>query len=152
MESVALKARDRPSGEWTDVEQVGWAPPSTEAPLRFDVPIGHDLRLVGRGAALFAQDRRVLEAFAGAAQTAYEGRRLSAKAREAGVLETADKQRTALLAAVGHDLRSPLAGIKASVGTLRQSDIDWSERGTGRAARDDRGIRRPTGLHRREPA
>jgi two-component system sensor histidine kinase KdpD len=81
---------------------------------------------MGRGAALFAEDQRVLGAFAAAAQTAYEGRRLSEKAREAGELATVDRQRTALLAAVGHDLRTPLAGIKASVGTLRQTDIDWS--------------------------
>lgn len=126
MESVALRARDRPSGEWVDVEQAGWAPEGTEETLRFDVPIGHDLRLIGRGPALFAEDQRVLQAFASAAQTAYEGRRLSAKAREAGELATVDQQRTALLAGVGHDLRTPLAAIKASVGTLRQTDVDWS--------------------------
>ena len=40
MESVALKARDHPTGEWVDVERAGWAPPGEEAPLRFDVPIG----------------------------------------------------------------------------------------------------------------
>jgi K+-sensing histidine kinase KdpD len=126
MESVALKARDQ-SGDWIDAEHVGWARPGEEAALRFDVPIGHDLRLVGRGAAVFAQDQRALQAFAAAAQTAYVGRRLSAKAREAGELASVDRQRIALLAAVGHDLRTPLAGIKASVSTLRQTDIDWSE-------------------------
>src|SRR5215210_7605695 len=88
MESVALKARDRPSGEWIEVEQTGFGPPGHEAPLRFDVPIGHELRLVGRGAGLFAEDQRVLQAFAKAAQTAYDGRRLSARAREARDLET----------------------------------------------------------------
>jgi two-component system sensor histidine kinase KdpD len=127
MESVALRARDRQSGEWSDVERVGWGRAGEEAPLRFDMPIGYDLRLVGRGAALFAQDQRVLQAFAGAAKTAYDGRRLSAKARDADDLEIADRQRIALLGAVGHDLRTPLASIKASVSTLRQSDVDWSE-------------------------
>ena len=77
-------------------------------------PIGPHLRLVGRGPALFAEDQRVLEAFAAAARTAYEGQRLSGEAEEARTLATVDKQRTALLAAVGHDLRTPLAGIKAS--------------------------------------
>jgi two-component system, OmpR family, sensor histidine kinase KdpD len=124
MESVALKVRE--AGDWRAVEEVGWAPPGEEAPLRFDVPIGHRLRLIGRGAALFAEDQRVLQAFAAAAQTALDAQRLSAKAREASELATADQQRTALLAAVGHDLRTPLAGIKASVSTLRQTDVDWS--------------------------
>jgi K+-sensing histidine kinase KdpD len=127
MEIVALRARDRDSGDWLDVESVGWAPPGKEAALRFDIPISHTLRLVGRGPALFAEDQRVLRAFAGAAQTAYEGRQLSAQAEEARALADVDRQRTALLAAVGHDLRTPLAGIKASVSTLRQTDVDWSE-------------------------
>ena len=70
------------AGEWVDVEHVGWAPPGEEAPLRFDVPIGSHLRMVGRGPALFAEDQRVLEAFAGAARTAYEGQVLSGEAKE----------------------------------------------------------------------
>jgi two-component system sensor histidine kinase KdpD len=128
MESVALRVRDRRSGEWDDAERSGWAPPGTEAPLRFDLPIGDDLRLVGRGPALFAEDQRTLQAFAAAAQTAYGSRRLSAQAEEARELAVADRQRTALLAAVGHDLRTPLAGIKASVSSLRQRDVRWSNR------------------------
>ena len=35
--------------------------------------------------------------------------------------------RTALLAAVSHDLRTPLASIKASVSSLRQTDVTWTE-------------------------
>jgi two-component system, OmpR family, sensor histidine kinase KdpD len=65
-------------------------------------------------------------AFAAAAETAYAGRRLSARAREAVQLAAVDRQRTALLAAVGHDLRTPLAAIKAAVTTLRQTDVPWS--------------------------
>ena len=82
MESVALEgpATGR-RGEWLDVEHVGWAPPGEEAPLRFDVPVGHDLRLVGRGPALFAEDQRVLRgASRRPPRTAYEGRRLSGEA------------------------------------------------------------------------
>ena len=126
MESVVLKARNRPDEPWREIERSGWAPTGREAPLRFDVPINPRLRLVGRGPALFAEDQRVLGAFAAAAETAYEGRRLSAQAREAESLAVVDRQRTALLAAVGHDLRTPLAGIKAAVSSLRQTDVDWS--------------------------
>jgi two-component system sensor histidine kinase KdpD len=128
MESVVLKARSGPDGgdgEWVDVGSSGWAPGGSEEPLRFDVPVG-DLRLVGRGPELFAEDRRVLGAFAAAAQAAHVGQRLSERAGEARELAAMDRQRTALLAALGHDLRRPLAGIKAGVSTLRQSDVEWS--------------------------
>lgn len=124
MESVVLKHRDRATGVWHDVETAGWG---TREALQFDVPITHDLRLLGRGPALFAEDQRVLHAFAAAAQTAYEGRRLSVKAHEARELATLDRQRTALLAAGGRDLRTPLAGLKAAVTTLRETDVESSQ-------------------------
>ena len=152
MESVALSARQHPSGDWVEVETCGWAPPGEEAPLRFDVPIGTELRLIGRGPALFAEDQRVLTAFAAAARTAYEGQRLSERAGEARELAAADRQRTALLAAVGHDLRTPLAGIKASVSTLRQTDVDLPDEQRARAARRDRGVGRPARRDRGQPA
>jgi K+-sensing histidine kinase KdpD len=127
MQSVALAVRDHATGDWANAEQAGWAPPGAEAPMRFDVPINPDLRLIGRGPALFASDQRVLTAFAAAAETAYEGRRLTEQAGRARSLAAVDRQRTALLAAVGHDLRTPLATIKASVSTLRQTDVAWSD-------------------------
>ena len=87
------------------------------------VPAGAQGLLVVRGPQLFAEDRRVLAAFAEAAATALEGRRL---AQQAATAEAVDRQRTALLAAVGHDLRTPLAGVKAAVSSLRQRDVSWS--------------------------
>ncbi|MEE6295676.1 sensor histidine kinase [Georgenia wangjunii] len=40
-------------------------------------------------------------------------------------LAAADRVRSALIAAVGHDLRTPLASTKAAVSTLRQDDVEW---------------------------
>src|SRR5208282_1091825 len=46
---------------------------------------------------------------------------------QAEALAEGNRMRTALLAAVSHDLRTPLASIKASVSSLRQTDVEWSE-------------------------
>lgn len=45
---------------------------------------------------------------------------------EASALDRANELRTALLSAVSHDLRTPLASIKASVSSLRANDVQWS--------------------------
>jgi two-component system sensor histidine kinase KdpD len=49
--------------------------------------------------------------------------RAAQREAEARDLATVDRVRSALLAAVGHDLRTPLAGIKAAASSLRQPDV-----------------------------
>ena len=128
MREAALLERD--GGGWAVVEVSGSsAPLSDENELR--VPAGSDLLMRVRGPQLFAADQRVLTSFAEAAAGALVTHRLADRASEAARLEAADRMRTALLAGVGHDLRTPLAGIKAAVSSLRQRDVAWTatERG-----------------------
>ena len=54
-------------------------------------------------------------------------RRATQAAAEAAQLEAADRMRTALLNAVSHDLRAPLAAARASVDTLRDERFELSE-------------------------
>ena len=123
MREAALLERD--GAEWLVVEASGEEPPSPdEHELR--VPTGTDLVLRVRGPELFAPDRRVLISFAEAAAGALVARRLAERAAEAAQLEAADRMRSTLLAGVGHDLRTPLAAIKAAVSSLRQDDIAWT--------------------------
>ncbi len=61
-----------------------------------------------------------------AARRAELAARLAGEAARAHGLAESNRIRTALLAAVGHDLRTPLASVKASVSTLRQTDVTWS--------------------------
>ena len=84
-------------------------------------------RLVVSGPPLPAADRQVLEAFAAQAGIVLERRRLAERASRAAVLEEADAARTALLAAVSHDLRTPLASIRTAVDGLAAQDVVLDE-------------------------
>ena len=100
-------------------------PPVSGSPT-ISIPIGDAMRLVADGDQLFAEDRRLLTRLAATAVRAWEGQQLAREASQARQLAEADRLRTALLAAVGHDLRTPLSGIKAAVSSLRQDDVTWS--------------------------
>ena len=80
-----------------------------------------------RGARLSADDQRVLSTFLSNLALALRSRRLQAEAAEAAHLADADELRTALLQAVSHDLRTPLASIKASASSMLQPDVTWDE-------------------------
>jgi two-component system sensor histidine kinase KdpD len=76
------------------------------------------------GRLLEAEDQRLLGAFAAQVAVVLDRMRLSQEAAAAVPLAEANKMRTALLAAVGHDLRAPLAAAKAAVSSLRSPDIE----------------------------
>jgi two-component system sensor histidine kinase KdpD len=78
------------------------------------------------GAPVAAEDRAVLNAFAAQLAAVVERGRLRAEAGRAQALAEANELRSALLQAVSHDLRTPLASIKASVTSLCQDDVKWS--------------------------
>ncbi|MCC3776501.1 ATP-binding protein [Streptomyces sp. UNOB3_S3] len=90
------------------------------------MPIGEDAELVLRGRALPSSDRRVLAAFVAHLTAAVERARLAEAAAEIEPVRAADRMRTALLAAVSHDLRTPLASGWAAVSSLRSREVDFS--------------------------
>ena len=71
-------------------------------------------------------DNRILDAFAREIASSLALEELEAEASEAGALAAAGDLRTAILSAVSHDLRTPLSGIKASVTSLLQDDVEWT--------------------------
>jgi len=91
-----------------------------------EIPVGENSALILRGRSLPAADRRVLSAFAAHVAVALERSRLAEVAAEVEPVKAADRLRTALLAAVSHDLRTPLAVALASVSSLRSEDIQFS--------------------------
>ncbi|GAB7042331.1 MULTISPECIES: DUF4118 domain-containing protein [Catenuloplanes] len=129
--SVTLLERDPDAGTrpdvhrdplaWKVVAGVGGPPCAAPGEAEVDVPIDDALSLALRGAPLAADDRRIVEAFAAQAAVALRQERLKAEAATVKPLAAADRMRTALLAAVSHDLRTPLASAKAAVTSLRSA-------------------------------
>ncbi|WP_066464252.1 DUF4118 domain-containing protein [Sanguibacter suarezii] len=120
---VRLEERTGPGEAWTVLAQASLRPRPTpdDGPATI-VAISADRRLVV-GRVLAASDQQVLEAFAAQAGLVIEYRRLREQAAAAAVLEQADATRTALLAAVSHDLRTPLASIRAAIDGLSAADV-----------------------------
>ncbi|WP_411106995.1 DUF4118 domain-containing protein [Streptomyces sp. cmx-4-9] len=127
MESVALLERDGEVEPWQPAGSVGPNPVLRPEDADVDMPIGDHMALALSGRVLPAEDRRVLGAFAAQAAVVLDRQRLVGEAEEARRMAEGNRIRTALLAAVSHDLRTPLASIKASVTSLRSDDVEWSE-------------------------
>ncbi len=89
-------------------------------------PLGDHASLYLRGAELAPSDRRILGAFLSQLQSAVQRRELAAEAETMRPVAEADRLRTALLAAVGHDLRRPLAAATAAITALRSHDVSLS--------------------------
>ncbi|MDR2281527.1 MAG: histidine kinase, partial [Gordonia sp. (in: high G+C Gram-positive bacteria)] len=87
-------------------------------------------RLNLAGSPIDARDRQVLTAVANQVASAAERDRLAAEAALADEVARTDELRRALLSAVSHDLRTPLAAAKASASSLRSADVTFSEEDT----------------------
>lgn len=90
------------------------------------VPAGSGAYLALHGRDMSSSERRVLAAFAAHVGAAVERARLAEVAAEVEPVKAADRMRTALLRAVGHDLRTPLAAGWAAVTSLRSRDVEFS--------------------------
>ncbi|MTD13562.1 DUF4118 domain-containing protein [Nakamurella sp. YIM 132087] len=121
MTTVAL--REVGSGEKSCLSGLP-VPPDTRPDLTVPAGRHHELLLYGR--VLPAADQSLVDVFAAQAALAADRLHLAGRAGEADRLRQADSVRTAVLAALSHDLRTPLATIKASVSGLRTHDVTLS--------------------------
>ncbi|CAM5704585.1 histidine kinase OS=Streptomyces alboniger OX=132473 GN=CP975_27090 PE=4 SV=1 [Streptomyces alboniger] len=119
----ALLERTRETFGMETAELVDEPPDVEDATV---VPAGPQAWLALRGRTLSSSERRVLAAFAAHVGSAVERARLAEAAAEVEPVRAADRMRTALLRAVGHDLRTPLAAGWAAVTSLRSRDVEFS--------------------------
>ncbi|MBE1460682.1 two-component system sensor histidine kinase KdpD [Nocardiopsis terrae] len=125
---TARPGQRRDQQGWEVVAAAGEDPPRSPTDRDTEVPVDEALTLVLRGRRPQAGDRRIIEVFAAQAAVALRQERLEREAASARPLAEADRMRTALLSAVSHDLRAPLASAKASVTSLRSREVHFSDR------------------------
>jgi two-component system, OmpR family, sensor histidine kinase KdpD len=124
--SVSLLARG-PAG-WTVVASSGPSPACAPDEADTRVQVDDDHVIVLCGSPLRATDQRVLEAFAVQTSLVLEYRRLREREDRAASLERAEATSTAILRAVSHDLRTPLATMRAAVDGLVTDSLDSDDR------------------------
>jgi two-component system sensor histidine kinase KdpD len=114
---------ERVAGRWVRAASSG-VDDALPAATRIDIRPDLTLLVTGQGP---SATPALLAGYAAQAAAALDRERLRTQAAQAEALAEGNRMRTALLAAVSHDLRTPLASIKASVSSLRQTDVEWSE-------------------------
>ena len=124
LEAVAVFEQ---SGDSWEVLAGAGRPPMSRPSDAADLIAISEVTLLGlRGGRLTVDDRAVLHAFAGHIGRLIERRALETEALASESMAQADRLRTALLGAVSHDLRTPIAAVKASVTSLLETEVDWS--------------------------
>ena len=105
-------------GGWGSHSGAIYLPLSVE-----DRTVGVLYAVPGSGGELAPEETRLLAAARDQLALAVERRRLQRETVQAEVLKRTDELRAALLSSVSHDLRTPLAAIKAAAGSLLQHDV-----------------------------
>ncbi|MER7071119.1 sensor histidine kinase KdpD [Terrabacter sp. NPDC000476] len=127
----AVLGEVHPDGPATVVASTDPALPTggllpTDTTWAVDVAVDDGVHLLLDGPPVAAEDQRVVNAYAAHAAILHAREQLVRAARDAAGLARDNAARTTLLAAVSHDLRTPLSSIKAGVSTLRQAGLDLS--------------------------
>ncbi|ALV43548.1 hypothetical protein AU252_22180 [Pseudarthrobacter sulfonivorans] len=107
-------------------DTAGWEHGVTGLPGSTGEPVDDDTRLVLFGREVPAVESRLLGAFAVHVKAQLERRQLAVSRREVLRLAEGNSMRTAILRAVSHDLRTPLAGIKLAAGGLLQRTVTYT--------------------------
>ena len=133
LDLAALELLRSSGRSWTPVATAGISSKTSdiEVAIALDVYIQGEYRLVGYGQERFAEDPHFIESLGAAAVRSYESEQMRTEQQRAIALEGIDRARTALLASVGHDLRTPLSSLRLAVDALRSTESALDADATG---------------------
>ncbi|WP_340538123.1 DUF4118 domain-containing protein [Nocardioides sp. GXZ039] len=126
--AAVLRRRDDGTEAGYDIVAAVGDRPGAPSGEEVSAAIDDDTVLVLRGGRQGSAERSLLNAYAAYAKVMADRQRAAAAEAERLRLADTDRTRTALLASVSHDLRSPLAAVKASVATLRNETLSLPPR------------------------
>lgn len=122
---AAAVLRTDGAGSWSTVVAAGPGAPLIPDDATVALPLNDHHVLVLRGPSLTSEGREILAGFAAQLSGALESKRLQSEAAEDDSNARANEFRSALLAAVSHDLRTPLASIKAAASGLLSDQLSF---------------------------
>ena len=126
LSAAAVVARPTPRGAWDIITATSAFDPGAMAGSERDA-IDDIHALVLQPGDISAEKRRLISACVVYARAILQKEDLEKSASTAEELAQDNRARTALLSAVSHDLRTPLAGIKAAIGSLRSTTVEFTE-------------------------
>jgi two-component system sensor histidine kinase KdpD len=126
---VHIVVEAQPRGQTLDLSRPAQSAPTRQpdwiVPLQTARGPQGEIRLWRDERPLLPAEERLLRTFASQGALALERAHLAESETRAKVLEESDRLKSALLSSVSHELRSPLATIKASVTSLRGEAVAW---------------------------
>lgn len=99
--------------------------PELATPIRGIRGVMGEIRLWRATAAVTPAEERLVKTFASQGALALERAALAEAEDRARLLEQSDRFKSSLLSSVSHDLRTPLATIKAAASSLRSGEVRW---------------------------
>jgi two-component system sensor histidine kinase KdpD len=136
---IALAGSNEPMRRAPGGGAVPGRPPELAAAIRGMNSVLGEIRLWRTRPAISSEEERLAKTFASQGALALERAALADAEDRARLLEDSDRFKSSLLSSVSHDLRTPLATIKAAASSLRSGEVSWDSpaRGELLAAIDD---------------
>lgn len=130
LDRVDIQRRSPGSHQWITLESTAERGLSDAWDPGHDghVELGSTLRLILSGRDITPEQTAMIEAHGARLTALMDRQEIDAARRAAAALATSNRVGSALLAAVSHDLRTPLASIKAAVSGLLLDDVSLPAR------------------------